>query len=131
MLFLLHAFTILLMIIVPIVGLILLLSSDVTSSVMFLLSGILPFFVMGWGMGFVELMREILENLNSINSPYPFARKKVAKKLAKEYTSESVGILADAVALSDDKAVVKISIAALNRLHSQELIDIRPVGKQK
>ena len=123
MLFLLHAFTIILLIIVPIVGLVLLLSANVASSGMFLLSGILPVFVMGWGVGFAGFMKEILENLNSINSPYPFARKKVAKKLAKEYTSESVGILANAVVLSDDKAVVKISIAALNRLHSQELID--------
>jgi hypothetical protein len=37
-----------------------------------------------------EVVKEILANLNDIDSLYPFVRRKVAKKLAKDYTSESV-----------------------------------------
>ncbi len=90
---------------------------------MFLLSGIAPFFVMMWGVGLSQLIKLILANLNDIDSLYPFVRRKVAKKLAKDYTSESVTTLAYALVSDNDKAVIKIAIDALNRLHSQELID--------
>lgn len=97
------------------------------SGLLFLFNGVGVLFLgvvfCGICIGISEVVKEILVNLNHINSPYPFARRKVAKKLAKDYTSESVATLAYAVVSGNDKAVIKIAIDALNRLHSQELID--------
>ena len=97
------------------------------SGLLFLFNGVGVLFLVvvfcGICIGISEVVKEILVNLNHINSPYPFVRRKVAKKLAKDYTSESVATLAYAVVSGNDKAVIKIAIDALNRLHSQELID--------
>jgi len=63
------------------------------------------------------------DDLKKIDGRYPFARKRVAEKLAQDSSPESVTILVNAVASSKDQAVIKIAVSALSRLRSQETID--------